>query len=257
MTVGRTIMEKPHMAKEHPRLKLGKGSSFVKTHLKQLPQESETWEADFRALPKSLEQTEPHYLGLAVALPKGDPLVYLPVKYTPTVNDLADLLADAMRRPSTGSPRRPQRFHFRPNPRWEELVSHLKELGIEVTSRDELAELEEVCLDFLRQMRKRNPGPVIMISHRSTGADRQFPVIDKWVRENGWIEIGRRSEGDSVARALADNGVVYENTGSQTLAEAMIALEDGLAEWFKDQEAAVRSSPPKVKPRQRRPHHDA
>ena len=137
------------MAKEHPRLKLGKRASFVKTHLKQLPQEKETWEADFRALPKPPEQTETHYLGLAVALPKGDPLVYMPVEYTPTVNDLADLLADAMRRPLTGSARRPEHIHFRANPRWEELFPHLKELGIEVTLHDELTELEEVCLDFL------------------------------------------------------------------------------------------------------------
>ncbi len=127
-------------------------------------QEKETWEADFRALPKSLEQTETHYLGLVVALPKGDPLVYLPVEYTPTVNDLADLLADAMRRPLTGSARRPQHLHFRGNPRWQELFPHLKELGIEVTLQDELPELEEVYLDFLRQMRKASPGPIIMLS---------------------------------------------------------------------------------------------
>src|ERR1700752_3419489 len=105
------------MANEHPRLKLGKRASFVKTHLKQLPQEEETWEADFRATPKSADQTETHYRGLAPALPKGDPLVYLPVKYTPTVNDLADLLADAMRRPLTGSDRRPTQIRFRGNPR--------------------------------------------------------------------------------------------------------------------------------------------
>ena len=40
------------MAKEQGKLKLGKRASFVKTHLKQLPQKNETWEADFRALPK-------------------------------------------------------------------------------------------------------------------------------------------------------------------------------------------------------------
>ena len=40
---------KQHMAKEHPRLKLGKTAAFVKTHLRRLPQENETWEADFRA----------------------------------------------------------------------------------------------------------------------------------------------------------------------------------------------------------------
>src|SRR5437764_8974244 len=141
------------MATEHSRLKLGKRASFVKTHLKQLPRQEETWEVDFRALPKPADQTDTHYLGLAVALPRGDPLVYLPVEYTPTVNDLADLLAEAMRRPLTGSPRRPERLHFRANPRWEELAPHLNELGVEVTFRDDLPELEEVCLDFLRPMR--------------------------------------------------------------------------------------------------------
>ena len=85
------------MAIEHPRLKLGKSAAFVKTKIKRLPREDESWEADFRALPRPASQTDTHYLGLAVALPKGDPLVYMPVEYTPTVNDLADLLADAMR----------------------------------------------------------------------------------------------------------------------------------------------------------------
>src|SRR5207247_8282110 len=127
--------------KEHSRLKLGKRASFVKTHLKQLPRENEVWEADFRAVPTSADQTEPHYLGLVVALPRGDPLVYLPVEYTPTVNDLADLLADAMRRPLTGSARRPERIHFRANPPWDELFPHLKELGIEATLQDDLPEL--------------------------------------------------------------------------------------------------------------------
>src|SRR6202795_264049 len=109
-----------HMAKEHSRLKLGKRAAFVKTHLKVLPQEMESWEADFRALPKPRGQTETHYLGLVVALPNGNPLVYLPVEYIPNVNDLADLLAEAMRRPLTASAHRPIRIRFRGNPRWEE-----------------------------------------------------------------------------------------------------------------------------------------
>jgi hypothetical protein len=245
------------MAQEHPRLKLGKRASFVKTHLKQLPQVEETWEANFQALPKPAGQSETHYLGLAVALPKGDPLVYMPVEYTPTVNDLADLLADAMRRPLTGSARRPARIHFRGNPRWEELFPHLKELGIEVTLHDELPELEEVCLDFLRQMREASPGPIIMLSQRPTSVDQQFPAIGQWVQESGWIEVGRRKEGGFVARALDDNGLVFENNGSNTLAEAMAALEEGLAGRFKHHESALRSCSPTAKKRQRRLHHDA
>ena len=99
------------MAKELSKLKLGKSAAFVKTHLKQLKQENDTWEADFRALPKPKGQTETHYLGLVVALPRGNPLVCFPlVEYTPNVNDLADLLADAMRRPMTDLPTGPGKF---------------------------------------------------------------------------------------------------------------------------------------------------
>jgi Domain of unknown function (DUF6930) len=244
------------MAKEHARLKLGKRASFVKTHIKQLPHEKETWEADFRALPRPAGQTDTHYLGLAVALPRGDPLVYLPVEYTPTVNDLADLLADAMRRPLTGSARRPEHMRFRANPRWDELFPHLKELGVEVTLRDDLPELEEVYLDFLREMRLASPGPVIMLSPRPADPGRQFPAIGMWVRESGWIEVGRRKEAGFVARALDDAGLVFENNSSSTLGEALAALEEALAERFRNQEAALPSSPT-VKKVQRRPRHDA
>jgi hypothetical protein len=245
------------MAKDHPRLKLGKRAAFVKTHLKRLPRQEETWEVDFRALPRPAGQTDTHYLGLAVALPRGDPLVYLPVEYTPTVNDLADLLADAMRRPLTRSARRPEHLHFRANPRWDELFPHLKELGVEVTLQDDLPELEEVYLDFLREMRRAGGGPIIMLSPRPADPGRQFPAINKWVRESGWVEVGRRKEAGFAARALDDAGVLFEDNSSTTLAEALAALEEGLAGRFGNQEAALRSSSPTVKKPQRRPRHDA
>ena len=244
------------MAKEHPRLKLGKRAAFVKTHLKQLPRQEETWEVDFRALPKPAGQTDTHYLGLAVALPRGDPLVYLPVEYTPTVNDLADLLADAMRRPLTGSARRPARIHFRANPRWDELFPHLKELGVEVTLRDDFPKLEEVHLEFLREMRKASPRPVIMLSPRPADPGRQFPALGMWARESGWIEVGWKEAG-FVARALDDAGLVFENNSSTTLDEALAALEEGLAGRFGNQEAALPSCSPTAKKAQRRPRDDA
>ena len=137
------------MAKEHPRLKLGKSAAFVKTHLKQLTQENDTWEADFRTLPKSKGQTETHYLGLVVALPRGNPLVSMLVEYNPNVNDLADLLADAMRRPMTDSAHRPRQFLLRDNPRWEELFPHLNQLGIEISIQNELPNVEEVYEDIV------------------------------------------------------------------------------------------------------------
>jgi hypothetical protein len=244
------------MANQHPRLKLGKGAAFVKTHLKQLPQVQETWEADFRVLPESPGQTETHYLGLVVALPLGDPLVYLTVNYPPTVNDLADLLAEAMRRPLTGWARRPELICFRANPRWEELFRHLNELGIEVTLREELAELEEVYLDFCRQVRKADPGPIIMLSPRPIDPGWQFPALGRWVQQTGWIEIGRRKEAGFVVRALDDGGLVFENSSSGTLGEALAALEEALAERFRDGETDLPSSSHTGKKTRRRPRND-
>jgi hypothetical protein len=222
------------VAKEHPRLKLGKSAAFVKTQMKRLPQEEETWEADFRALPKPRDQTDTHYLGVVVVLPKGDPLVYMPVEYTPNVNDLADLLADAMRRPLTGSARRPGHIHFRGNRRWEVLFPHLKELGIEVVLQDELPMQESVHEDFLRQMRKASPRPVVMVSPGSTPVDEKFPVIAQWVQD-GHIEIGDQEGSGFVVRALDYGGLVFEDDKPRSLAEAMAALEIGLRKWFKEQ----------------------
>ncbi len=83
------------------KLKLGKGAAFVKSRLKTLRREDDTWEADFRALPKPITQSKTHYLGMVVTRPDGFLLADLPVEYTPDANDLATLPAHAMRRPLT------------------------------------------------------------------------------------------------------------------------------------------------------------
>jgi hypothetical protein len=225
------------MAQEHPRLKLGKGSAFVKRNLKQWPQEKETWEADFRALPKQQGQTETHYLGLVVTQPKGDPLVYLPVEYNPNVNDLADLLASAMRRPMMGSPRRPEQIHFRDNPRWEELYRHLNDLGVETSIHEELPKVEEVYEDFCRQVRQSSPGRIIMLSRGKTSVEESYPAIAQWVNDSyGHIEIGDQEGFGFIARALDHGGLAFEDKKPRTLAESMAALEKGLAKWFRDKE---------------------
>ncbi len=174
-------------------------------------------------------------MGIVVALPKGDPLVYLPVEYTPNVNDLADLLADAMRRPLTGSARRPEHVHFRGNPRWEELFRHLSELGIATSIHDELPKVEEAYEDFLRQMRKASPGPIIMVSPGRSHIAEQFPAVVKWVQGYGHIEIGDQEGFGFVVRALDYGGLVFEDNKAETLAKALVALEKGLAKWFREQ----------------------
>ena len=137
------------------QLKLGKGSWFVKTHLKRLPQVDDVWEADFQPFPEPIEGKRcrtVNWIGTVVSQTShfilADALVDLP----PTVNDLAGLLARAMSRPMEERPHRPTGIYLRDNPLWHELLPHLKELRIEVVTGEELPELDTMIEEFAQEL---------------------------------------------------------------------------------------------------------
>lgn len=117
------------MRQESDSLKLGKGAAFAKSRLKSLRQEAETWEADFRALPAPITQSETHYLGLVVKKPGGSTLAEMEVKGRPSADDLATLLAHGMRRPLTGRAHRPSRVQVRGRRQWQELFPPVYDTG--------------------------------------------------------------------------------------------------------------------------------
>ncbi len=118
------------------KLKLGKGVAFVKSQLKRLRQENETWEADFRAMPKPLRQSATHFVGMVLSQPHGILLAQSDVSQSPTVNDFATLLADAMRRPLVPGQHRPARILLRGNPRWKPLFGDQESFGFVVRALD-------------------------------------------------------------------------------------------------------------------------
>ena len=60
------------------------------------------------------------------------------IEEPPTVNDLAHLLAEAMRRPLVDFSHRPRILYLRARPEWAELLPHLKQIGIQAVSQDAL-----------------------------------------------------------------------------------------------------------------------
>ncbi len=220
------------MPREEEKLKLGKGAAFVKTRFKRLRQEDETWEADFRALPKPITQSLTHYLGLVVTEPGGSLLADSHVEGRPSVNDLATLLAHAMRRPLTGKAHLPRRIHVRGHHQWRELFPHLAELGIEVAVKKELPKVQEAYQAHLRQLREAHRVGVVKPTKEQAGVEQMFPAIARWVRGYGHIEIGDQEMFGFVVRALDYGGLVFEDDKPDTLAEAMAALEKGLTEYF-------------------------
>jgi hypothetical protein len=219
--------------KVEEKLKLGKSAAFAKARLKRLRQEDETWEADFQALPKPITQSRTDYRGMVVA-PNGSLLGDSHVEGRPTVNDMATLLAHAMRRPLTGTAHRPRRIHVRGHPQWKELFPHLEELGIKVTVHRELPKVQRAYQGYLRQQREAHRRGMVRPTAEQQGVEKLFPAIAQWVRD-GHIEIGDQEGFGFVVRALDYGGLAFEDDKPDTLAEALIALEQGIRRWYEEQ----------------------
>jgi hypothetical protein len=165
--------------------------------------------------------------------PDGSFLADSPVEGRPTVNDMATLLANAMRRPLTGKAHRPRCIHVRGHPQWKELFPHLEELGVKVAVHRELPKVQQAYQGYLRRQREAHRRGMVKPTAEQQSVEKLFPVIAQWVRGYGHIEIGDQEMFGFVARALDYGGLVFEDNRADTLAEAMAALEKGLAEYFK------------------------
>lgn len=196
---------------EEEKLKLGKGSAFVKGQLKRLHQCDETWEADFVALPKPPMQSETRYLGMAVTRAGGSLLTELPVRGRPSVNDLATILAHAMRQPLDGHARRPSVVRMRGHHQWRELFPHLAELGVEVSVERKLPAIEKAYRAYIRQLRDEQRAGMTKPTTDQAMVESLFPTIARYVRGGGYIEIGDQESFGFVVRAIGYGGLDFED----------------------------------------------
>jgi hypothetical protein len=222
------------VAKEE-KLKLGKGIASVKSRLKRLPQRDETWEADFQALPQPMMQNQTHYLGIVVEKKGGSLLADMTVHGGPSVNDLATLLAQAMRRPLEGNARRPKLVRLRGHRQWRELFPVLEELGIEVSVDKKFPGVKAAYREHLLRLREEKRAKMVEPSAVQAKVETMFPAIARYVRGYGYIEIGDQESFGFVVRAMGYGGLDFEDNTPETLAEAMTVLEAGLVRWFEEQ----------------------
>lgn len=227
------------MPRKHEPLKLGKGVAFVKTQLKYLPKDEAIWEADFRALSKPITQSATRYLGLVATQPDGFLLADAEVINTPSVNDLATLLAHAMQRPMEGMAHRPTQLLLRGHHQWRELFPHLKELGIEVSVEEELPTIDKAYSEYMHLLQEESRAGMTKPTEEQAKVEQTYPAIAKWVDGWGHIEIGDQEMFGFVVRAMDYGGQVFEDDKPQTLAEAMASLEEGLRKWFEEQEEPI------------------
>jgi hypothetical protein len=134
-------------------LKLGKGSVFVKRGLRVLPLTDAEFEADFFLDRRFSAKRREAWMGMVIERDSGALLASEDVQWPPpTVNDLATLLARAMTRPPLYEGRqRPRIIHLRDRPQWQELLSHLRQLGMEVVLGSDLPRFDEAAVEWIQQ----------------------------------------------------------------------------------------------------------
>jgi hypothetical protein len=220
---------------EEEKLRLGKGVAFDKSRLKRLTQRDETWEADFRALPKPIGQNVTEYRGMVVTKKGGSLLADMTVHGRPLVNDLATLLALAIRRPLEGKARRPKLVRLRGRRQWRELFPVLEELGIELSFETKFPRIKAVYREHLQQLREDKRARMVEPSAEQAKVEAMLPAIARYVQGYGFVEIGDQESFGFVVRAIGYGGLDFEDNTPETLAEAMTVLEAGLVRWFEEQ----------------------
>ena len=134
-------------------LKLGKGSVFVKRDVRRLPLTDAEFEADFFLDRGFSTKRREVWMGMVIEREFGGVLAMEDVRLPPpTVNDLATLLARAMTRPPHYEDRqRPRIIHLRDRPQWQELLPHLRQLGMEVVFGDDLPRFDEAVVEWMQE----------------------------------------------------------------------------------------------------------
>jgi hypothetical protein len=172
------------------------------------------------------------WLGMVLTQLQNFHLALLAIDEAPTINCLANLLAQAMERPWVMGARRPARILLRNNPQWQELIPHLKQLKIEVETQEELPLWDDAAADYVRRMKASRLGWEVPIITVQPELDEAFPAVSRWVKTSGRIEIGVE-EGQGFVDRAVDQGerkVVFQDSESKNLDKALKALERGIAD---------------------------
>jgi hypothetical protein len=135
------------------KLKLGKSSAFVKRDIRSLPLTEAEFEADFFLDPRFSSKRCEVWMGMVIEREFDALLAMENVEWRPpTVNDLATLLARAMLRPpEVEDPQRPSTIYLRDRPQWQELLPHLRQLGMAVVTAEELPRFDEAVIEWMQQ----------------------------------------------------------------------------------------------------------
>jgi hypothetical protein len=104
--------------------------------------------ADFFPIPCSDSEHGGVWWGIVLSHEHDKVLAQRMIEEPPTVNDLANLLAEAMGRPLVDFSHRPLCLNLRARPEWAELLPHLKQIGIKALAQESLPTWDRIFGDL-------------------------------------------------------------------------------------------------------------
>jgi tetratricopeptide (TPR) repeat protein len=175
----------------HARGPLG----FIKKWLnKNLPQEYDVWQADFRQMPNWLRiGGKPVRPWVVLVTSRSNDLVlaHEMAEEMPSPALLWDTLVQAMQHPAAGEPHRPTELQVRADEPWEALRPHLDEIGVGMTVVEELDQMEVVFQGMCEQVcGKPRPGLLDMPGVTPAQVASFYQAAASFFRQAPWKKVG-------------------------------------------------------------------
>jgi hypothetical protein len=168
---------------------------FIKKWLnKNLPQECDVWQADFRQTPNWIRMGgKPMRPWVILVTSRSNDLVlaHQMTEETPTAALLWDVLVRAMQYPAAGEPHRPTELQVRADERWEALRPHLDEIGVGLVVAEELDQMEAVFRGVCEHVcGKPKPGLLDMPGVRPEQVASFYQAAASFYRQAPWKNVG-------------------------------------------------------------------
>ena len=168
---------------------------FIKKWLnKNLPQEYEVWQADFRLMPNWIRiggKPMRPWIILVTSVSNDLVLAHEMPEETPTAAVLWDTLVKAMQYPAAGEPHRPTELQVRGDESWESLRSHLDEIGVGLVVSEELDQLDDVFKKMSEQVcGKPQPGLLDMPGMKPDQVASFYEAAAHFFRLAPWKKVG-------------------------------------------------------------------
>jgi len=161
---------------------------------KNLAQQPDVWQADFRQLPTWIRVAGANvrpWVVLVTSRSNDLVVAHQMLEVPPAAALVWDTLVEAMRQPLAGEPHRPTELQVRQDPCWESLAPHLEGLGLQLAVGAELDQLDAVFRGLSEQVCGRpRPGLLDMPGVTPDQVGRFYAAAAYFFRQAPWKKVG-------------------------------------------------------------------